>query len=63
MGPGDPPAMETDILIAGLMTLASVVAALVILIKVAQATREEPRPKVKAPIPQPAAALPSAAGW
>lgn len=55
--------MQTDILIAGLMTLASVVAALVILFKVARATREEPRPKVKAPTPQPAAALPSAAGW
>jgi hypothetical protein len=54
--------METDILIAGLMTIASVVAALVILLKVAHATRDEPRPKVKAPTPQPTTALP-AAGW
>jgi hypothetical protein len=54
--------METDILIAGLMSLASIVVALVVLLQVARATREEPRRKVKAPTPQPATGLP-AGGW
>jgi hypothetical protein len=53
--------METDILIAALMVLASVAAALGIIIKVARATREEPRRKVKraetAPVLRPAS------GW
>ena len=53
--------METDILIAALMVLASVVAALGIIVKVARATREEPRPKVKQP--ETAPVLRPASGW
>jgi hypothetical protein len=53
--------METDILIAALMVLASVAAALGIIVKVALATREAPRRKVKraetAPVLRPAS------GW
>ena len=53
--------METDILIAGLMVLASVAIVLGILVKVARAAGEEPRRKVKraetAPVLRPAS------GW
>ena len=53
--------METDILIAGLMVLASVAVALGIIVKVARATREEPRRKVKRSETVPA--LRPASGW
>jgi len=54
--------METDILIAGLMVLASVAAALALIIKVARAIREEPRQqKVKAS--ETAPVLRPASGW
>ena len=54
--------METDILIAGSMVLASVAAALGVIVKVARAIREEPRrPKVKAP--ETAPVLRPASGW
>jgi hypothetical protein len=52
--------MQTDILIAGLMTLASVVTALVILLEVGRAIREEPRLKAT---PPPASGVPAGAGW
>ena len=62
MRPGDPPAMETDILIAGLMVLASIGALLGIIVKVGRAVREEPRQKVKR-APEKAPALRPASGW
>jgi hypothetical protein len=58
----DDPAMENDILIAGLMALGSVVWLAGILLLIARATREEPRPKVERTEPaQPA--LRPAPGW
>ena len=53
--------METDILIAGLMVLASMAALLGIIVKVGRATREDPRPQVKAP--ETAPVLRPASGW
>ena len=54
--------MEQDILIAGLMVLASVAAALGVIVKVARTIREEPRQqKVKAPETVPV--LRPASGW
>jgi hypothetical protein len=53
--------METDILIAGLMVLASIAALLGIIVKVGRAVREEPRRKVKRPETVPA--LRPASGW
>jgi hypothetical protein len=53
--------METDILIAGLMVLASIAALLGIIVKVGRAVREEPRRKVKRP--ETVAALRPASGW
>jgi hypothetical protein len=54
--------METDILIAGLMVIASVAAALGIIVKIARAVREEPRQqKVKAR--ETASVLRPASGW
>ncbi len=54
--------MENDILIAGLMALGSVVWLAGILLLIARATREEPRPKVERTEPaQPA--LRPAPGW
>jgi hypothetical protein len=54
--------MEQDILIAGLMVLASVAAALGVIVKVARSIREEPRQqKVKAP--ETAPVLRPASGW
>jgi hypothetical protein len=54
--------METDILIAGLMALASVAALLGLIVKVARATREEPRAQtVKTPETGPV--LRPASGW
>ena len=55
------PAMETDILIAGLMVLASIGALLAIILKVGRAVREVPRQKVKAP--ETAPVLRPASGW
>jgi hypothetical protein len=52
--------MEQDILIAGLMVLASVAALLAIILKVARAVREEPR---KVETPEQAPALRPAPGW
>jgi hypothetical protein len=52
--------METDILIAGLMVLASIGALLAIILKVGRAVREEPR-QVKAP--ETAPVLRPASGW
>ncbi len=52
--------MENDILIAGLMVLASVATLLAIILKVARAVREEPR-KVKTP--ETAPVLRPASGW
>jgi hypothetical protein len=54
--------METDILIAGLMVLASIGALLGIIVKVGQAVREEPRQKVKR-APETAPVLRPASGW
>jgi hypothetical protein len=54
--------METDILIAGLMVLASIGALLGIIVKVGRAVREEPRQKVKR-APETAPALRPASGW
>lgn len=53
--------METDILIAGLMVLASIGALLGIIVKVGRAVSEEPRPKVKASETVPV--LRPASGW
>jgi hypothetical protein len=53
--------METDILIAGLMVLASIGALLAIILKVGRAVREEPRQKIKAP--ETAPVLSPASGW
>jgi hypothetical protein len=53
--------METDIIIAGLMVLASIGALLGIIVKVGRATREEPREQVKAP--ETAPVLRPASGW
>ncbi len=54
--------METDILIAGLMVLASIGVLLGIIVKIGRAVREEPRqPKVKAP--ETAPVLRPASGW
>jgi hypothetical protein len=53
--------METDILIAGLMVLASIGALLAIILKVGRAVREESRQKVKAP--ETAPVLRPASGW
>jgi hypothetical protein len=53
--------METDILIAGLMVLASIGALLGIIVKVGRVTREEPRQQVKAP--ETAPVLRPASGW
>jgi len=58
---GDDPAMETDILIAGLMVLASIAALLGIIVKVGGAVREESRQKVKAT--ETAPVLRPASGW
>jgi hypothetical protein len=53
--------METDILIAGLMVLASIGALLAIIFEVGRAVREEPRRQVKAP--ETAPVLRPASGW
>ena len=53
--------METDILIAGLMVLASIGALLAIILKVGGAVREAPRQQVKAP--ETAPVLRPASGW
>ena len=54
--------METDILIAGLMALGSVVLLIGIIALIARATREEPRQQVERPeSAQPA--LRPAPGW
>jgi hypothetical protein len=53
--------METDILIAGLMVLASIGALLAIIFKVGRAVREEPRQKIKAT--ETAPVLRPASGW
>ena len=56
--------METDILIAGLMVLASIVALLAIIVKVGRAIHAEPRQKAKAPASEPSRVLRTAsAGW
>ncbi len=52
--------VEQDILIGGLLALASVAALLALMLKVARAVREEPR-NVKAP--QTAPALRPTSGW
>ena len=52
--------METDILIAGLMVLASVAALLALILKVAHAVREDSA-KVKSP--ETAPVLRPASGW
>jgi hypothetical protein len=55
------PAMDTDILIAGLMTLGSVLLLAGLITLVARATSETPRPKVEPAEPTPA--LRPAPGW
>jgi hypothetical protein len=55
--------METDILIAGLMVLASVAVALGIIVKVARSVREEPRPQAKVKRPETAPVLRPGSGW
>ena len=57
----DDPVMDNDILIAGLMTLGSVVWLAAILALIARATRETPRPQVEPAEPTPA--LRPAPGW
>jgi hypothetical protein len=57
--------METDILIAGLMALASVVAALGLVMKVARTLREGPaaQKRQKAKAPRTAPVLRPTSGW
>jgi hypothetical protein len=53
--------MKTEILIAGLMVAFSVTTLFAIMLSVARATREEPRPKVKSP--ETAPVLRPVSGW
>ena len=55
--------METDILIAGLMALGSVVALVVVIILIARATRETPAQRRNIEAPEPTPALRPAPGW
>jgi hypothetical protein len=55
--------METDILIAGLMVLATIGALLGIIVKVGRAVREEPRHEVERPQAVPAPPLRHQPGW
>lgn len=56
--------METDILIAGLMVLASIGALLAIIVKIGRAVSDEPRhPRQQVEVPAPQAAAAPSAGW